>query len=308
MADVLVTGGAGFIGSHLVDILVKNGCRVTVVDNLNAGIKDHIHPSATFYKLDICNQEISGIFEREKFNFVFHLASRIGVQRPVKDIVLDNKADVLGSLNILINCWKHKVEKIIFSSSGGAIYGDVNQIPTNENTIPLPVSPYGIHKLIFEKYLNYYHQVFGQRYIAIRQSNIYGPRQFNGGTMGIIHVLIDNGINGKKSFITRKGTQTRDFLYVDDLIDAYISAMDTDYNGVLNVGSGAETSILQIIELIKCELGCNIEFEFIPSRPGEQARSCLDVSKAKEVLGWQAKTSLKEGIAKTVVWHKSLKH
>lgn len=306
MAKCLVTGGAGFIGSNLVDDLIGGGHDIVIIDDLSTGKREYINENVKFYELDICSEEISKIFEEEKFDYVFHLAAQIDVRISVSDPKLDNKINVLGGLNILENSNKNKVKKIIFASTGGAVYGDAEEIPTTENYPANPISPYGIHKLTFEKYLNYYYKVYGQEYIALRFANIYGPRQFKGGEAGVVSIFVDNAVNDRKSIINGDGKQTRDYVYVGDVVKSFLAAMNADFIGTVNIGTGKETDILEIVKAIELALGHEIEKEHIDAKAGEQQRSCLNNNLAKKVLGWSQEVELKEGIKKTIKWSKGI--
>lgn len=303
---ILVTGGAGFIGSTLVDALVDQGHELCVIDNLITGKKEYLNKKAKFYKVDICDKkQVEKVFEKEKIDYVFHLAAQIDVRRSVEDPVFDNKINVFGGLNILDNCLKYKVKKIIFTSTGGAVYGDTNQIPTKETTIPMPISPYGIHKLTFEKYLNYYYQLHGQKYTAIRPANVYGPRQFKGGEAGVVSIFVSNAVSNIKSTISGTGKQTRDFVFVNDLVRAMILAMKSDFVGEINIGTEVETNLLDIVEAIEKALDKKISVDHGPARPGEQMRSCLSNELAKKILGWKPEVGLTHGIKRTIEWSKS---
>ena len=305
MAKILVSGGAGFIGSNLVDKLIELGHQVVVVDNLFSGKKDYVNDQAVFYQIDICQApELEEVFAREKFDYVFHLAAQIDVRKSVEDMELDNRINVLGALNVLESSHRHGVKKIIFTSSGGAIYGFPEEIPTPENYATNPVSPYGINKLVFEKYLNYYHRVFGQKYLNARLANVYGPRQYEGGEAGVIAIFINNAVEGKTSYIYGDGLQTRDFIYVDDVVRALVSKMDDETVGTFNIGTGKESSLLEIVSAIEEALGHKIDIEFQPAKLGEERRSCLKTDLAKKVLDWQAQVELSDGIKRTIAWSK----
>jgi UDP-glucose 4-epimerase len=307
MAKILVTGGAGFIGSNLVDSLIDLGHHVVVVDSLYSGKKSYINRSAVFYEVDICDKKMESIFTNEKFDYVYHLAAQIDVRKSVEDPNFDNKVNVLGALNILQNCYKHNVKKIIFSSSGGAIYGFPEEIPTSEDCLAYPVSPYGINKLSFEKYLNYYYRVFGQKYVALRLANVYGPRQYKGGEAGVVSIFVDNAVSGKKSYIYGDGFQTRDFVYVDDIVQAFVSSLEDGVVGEFNIGSGVESNLLDIVLAIESALGQKIEVDYLEPKLGEERRSCLNFSRASKALNWKAQVKLEEGIKRTINWSKNNK-
>ena len=304
----LVTGGAGFIGSTLADELIKRGYEVSIIDDLSTGKESYINPKAKFYKVDICDREaVKDVFAKEKFDYVFHLAAQIDVRISVANPALDNKINVLGSLNILESAYGNGVKKILFSSTGGAIYGETESGATSEGAALEPLSPYGINKLAFEKLLFYYHKVYGQEYIALRLANVYGPRQYKGGEAGVVSIFVDHAVNDKKVIINGDGLQTRDFVYVNDVVSGFIKAMDSDHVGEINIGTGVETNLLQIVEAIEKATGRQMEKEFGPAKMGEQKRSCLSFEKAKNILNWQPKMGLEEGIKKTVDWAYSKK-
>ena len=304
MSKILVTGGAGFIGSNLVDQLIEKGNDLVVIDNLISGKENYINPKAKFYNLDICSSEVADIFKAESFDYVYNLAAQIDVNKSVREPIEDNRVNVLGGLNILENCLKHKVKKIIFSSTGGAIYGDAEEIPTTESASTYPISPYGIHKLTFEKYLNYYHKVFGQDYTILRFANVYGPRQYKGGEAGVIANFIGNAATNKTSILFGDGQQTRDFVYVGDVVRALILALETRYQGEINIGLGSESSINMVIDAIDGAMGKKIKIDKAPGKEGEQRRSCLSYKRAKEVLNWEPEVNLEEGIKRTIEWAK----
>ncbi|MCD4693827.1 NAD-dependent epimerase/dehydratase family protein [bacterium] len=302
MYRCLVTGGAGFIGSNLVDKLIDLGFEVSVIDNLSSGKEEYINSKAKFYNLDIRSIKVKEIFKKERFHFVFHLAAQIDVRFSIKNPETDNHINVVGGVNILENCKKNNVRKIIFASTGGAIYGEDSSIPTLETAQPYPISPYGINKLCFEKYLNYYHKVFGQDYTVLRFANIYGPRQYKGGECGVVSIFIDKAINDEIYTINGDGSKTRDFVYVDDVVDAFIKAMDSEYSGEINIGLGKEVPIFDIVRFLDKALGKRTKRIYDSNIPGEQERSCLDASLARNILGWSPKVNLEEGIKKTIKW------
>jgi len=304
---ILVTGGAGFIGSHLVDRLIKEGHRVVVVDNLSTGKKENLNPRAKFYKADICGSKISQIFKKEKPQIVFHYAAQIDVRKSVEDPIEDAKINILGSLNIiqsfchLSSVISHK-SKIIFASTGGAIYGDADIVPTPESYPEYPLSPYGIEKLIVDKYLNYYYKTFNLPYISLRLGNIYGPRQNSKGEAGVIAIFSDKMLAGGQPIINGSGNQTRDFVYVDDVVEASTLAFKKNKVGVFNIGTAKETDVNTIFKKLKELTGSNCKIVHGSAMPGEQKRSCLDFKKAKRELKWSPKYDLENGLKKTIDW------
>lgn len=305
MSKILVTGGAGFIGSNLVDKLIDLGNEVVVIDNLYSGKKEYLNPQAKFYNLSILDDKVKEVFEIEKFDYVCHLAAQIDVRKSVEDMEFDNQVNILGGLNILKNCHQFGIKKIVFASSGGAAYGFPGQIPTTEDHLTYPVSPYGINKVSFEKYLNYYYKVFGQKYTALRLANVYGPRQYKGGEAGVIAIFTSNAISKKKSYIYGDGLQTRDYVYVDDVVNAFILALESDFVGDLNIGTGVEKSLLEVVNAIESCLGEKLDIEHQEAKLGEERRSCLNFSKAKKEINWQSKVNLEEGIKRTIEWAKN---
>lgn len=304
MSKILVTGGAGFIGSTLVDRLISLEHEVVVIDDLSSGRRDYVNSSAKLYEVDISSEKIAEIFEQEKFDFVYHLAAQIDVRRSVADPAFDNSVNVLGGLNILENCRAAKVKKIIMASTGGAIYGEAEEIPTTENSPTYPVSPYGIHKLTLEKYLNYYYQVYGLNYTVLRFANVYGPRQFKGGEAGVVAIFIANAVQGISSQQFGDGLQTRDFVYVDDVVRALILSLEIDCRSEINIGSGIETTLLDVRQAIEAALEGKMLIEEKPAKDGEQRRSCLSYARAQAVLNWEPEINLIEGVSRTIAWAK----
>ncbi|MDD2681000.1 MAG: NAD-dependent epimerase/dehydratase family protein [Patescibacteria group bacterium] len=302
MSKILVTGGAGFIGSTLVDALLANGHAVTVLDNLVSGRRDYINQAADFWELDILDESLTERFLESKFDFVYHLAAQIDVRISVEDPVFDNRINVLGGLNILEASRKSGVKKVIMASTGGAIYGDTDIIPTPETAPTYPLSPYGINKLTLEKHLNYYYQVYGLNYSVLRFSNVYGPRQYKGGEAGVIAIFTEALANNKSCLIYGDGKQTRDYVYVDDVVSALIKAMTVEAQQEINISTANEVDIWEMISMIEKAAQKKLEVKLAPTRAGEQKRSCLSNSRAQEILGWQPQINFTEGIARTYKW------
>ncbi len=297
---VLVTGGAGFIGSHLVDRLIKEDHKVVVIDNLSTGKKENLNPKARFYQIDIQDPEIPQIFQKEKPEVVFHFAAQIDVRKSVKDPMSDAKVNILGSLNLLGNCKKYKVKKFIFASSVG-VYGEPKTLPVKENHPLNPIAPYPVTKLAIEKYLNYF-QTQGLDFLSLRYSNIYGPRQSSGGEGGVVAIFIDKILKGERPIIFGNGEQTRDFLYVDDAVKAAILALNAPSSSIYNVGTNKEITINDLLELLSKILKVKVKPIFQSLRQGEIIKSRVDYSKAKKELNWQPKYNLEEGLKETVKW------
>lgn len=252
---VLITGGAGFIGSHLADRLIEEGCRVVVVDNLSSGKKSNLHPAVKFYPLDIREADLELVFKRERPGFVSHHAAQPGVRPSMVDPLFDADVNIRGTINVLQNCVKSGVKKVIFASSGGAVYGEQKTFPAAETHELHPLSPYGVSKSIGEFYLNYYQKVHGLAYAALRYANVYGPRQDPFGEAGVVAIFIEKMLKGAQPVINGDGRQTRDFIYVEEVVQANLLAMQSDASGVFNIGTGVETSVNQIFDHLKALTG-----------------------------------------------------
>jgi UDP-glucose 4-epimerase len=299
---ILVTGGAGFIGSHLVDALTKRH-QVIIIDNLSNGKKENLNSQAKFYKTDINSLKIFEIFKKEKPETVFHLAAQIDLRKSLENPIFDAKTNILGSLNIIEASRKIKAKKIIFPSTGG-VYGQITKIPIPENIKPSPISPYPLAKLTIENYLKIYQQNFGLSYVILRLSNVYGPRQNFLTETGVIPIFINKILKNQKPIIYGSGEQTRDFLYVDDAVKAFLLAMQIKKSEIYNVGTGQEIKILQLLNLIKKNINSKVKPIHQAKMKGEIERNALDYKKIKKELGWQPKISLEEGIKKTIDWFK----
>jgi UDP-glucose 4-epimerase len=287
---ILVTGGAGFIASHLIDALIEKGHKVVVIDNLSTGKKENINKKAKFYKIDICSPKIEEIFKKEKPQICFHFAAQINVRKSVKDPLFDAKVNILGSLNVIQNFVKLQTSTLkhptfIFASTGGAIYGKTKEIPTPEDYPANPISPYGIAKLTVENYLRFYKENFGLKFISLRFSNVYGPRQDPKGEAGLVAIFIEKFLKRERPTIFGNGNQTRDFIFVEDAVSACLKAME--YKGkkeIFNIGTGIETSINELYKIISKLLRTKIKPKYAPEKPGDLKRSCLDISLAKREL------------------------
>ena len=296
---ILVTGGAGFIGSHLVDKLIAKKHRVVVVDNLSTGYKKFVNPKAKFYKVDVTSNKLAAVFKKEKPQIVFHLAAQKSVSFSVKNPAEDARINVGGGINVIENSLATKVKKFIFISTGGAIYGEAKKIPTPEITTEKPDSPYGLSKLTIDNYLEkFYGKIHGLKYVSLRLANVYGPRQDPFGEAGVIAIFVSNLLKNKQCYINGTGNQTRDFVYVLDVVSACLKAMAKG-QGAYNIGMAKETSINQLYKLISRVI-TDKKVIHRNALPGEVLRSVLNYDKAKRVLGWTSKISLEEGIKKTI--------
>lgn len=297
---VLVTGGAGFIGSHLVDLLLQNEHEVFIVDDLSSGCEQnmkHFENKIRFIKDSINGSEISSLIEKEKFETIFHLAAQKNVRKSVEDPIFDAEINVLGSINLLEAARKSDVKKFVFASTGGAIYGEPQSGPQGEDEKEMPMSPYGITKLATEKYLHYYKLQYGLDYASMRYANVYGPRQDPYGEAGVVAIFCKNIAEKKPCFINGDGKQSRDFVFVKDVAEvSYQAAMYEGSVGEINVGTARETSINELFELICDAAGEKINAEHREAAPGEQRRSVLSYDKAREILGFKPKFELEDGI------------
>jgi UDP-glucose 4-epimerase len=298
--NILITGGAGFIGSHITDAYINAGHTVTIIDDLSMGVKENINPKAKFYQLDIRSPEIKNVFKREKFDIVSHHAAQMDVRKSVDDPMFDASVNIIGVLNILENCKHFEIKKVIFSSTGGAIYGEQDYFPADEKHPVRPLSPYGITKLATEKYLFYYHQVFGLPYVALRYANVYGPRQNPHGEAGVIAIFTKKMLEGGQSQINGDGKQTRDYVFVGDLVRANLLALNYNKSDIFNIGTGIETDVNALFNELKVLTNAKCEEFHAPAKKGEQLRSVLDTKKIKTVLNWSPQIKLKDGLKLTV--------
>jgi UDP-glucose 4-epimerase len=297
---VLVTGGAGFIGSHLVDRLVQEGHEVIVVDNLSTGKRRNLNRAARFYKLDIQGWRLERVFRNERPNVVMHLAAQMDVRKSVQDPIFDAQVNILGTLNVLEQSVKHGVRKVVFSSSGGAIYGEQDVYPAPETHSTRPLSPYGLSKLCGEQYLSYFQRVGGLQVVSLRYANVYGPRQDPEGEAGVVAIFIQKLLNNEQPVINGNGRQTRDFVFVEDVVEANLAVMGQETEGVYNVGTGVETSINDLFRILVQHTGSTCKEVHGPAKKGEQARSVVDSSKLRQEMSWEPKMNLTDGLKRTV--------
>lgn len=290
---VLVTGGAGFIGSHTIDALIERGAEVIVVDNLVTGREENLNPKAKFYKMNIADSQIESIFDKEKPEIIYHFAFNVLVPKSVENPMVDMDS-IVGSVNILNNARKHGIKKVIFSSSG-FIYGNTKNLPVKESEPMQPVSPYSIAKYTIENYLSFFKKTYGLPYVIFRYASIYGPRQVTGAMADYMRKLAA----GKQAEIWGDGTKTRDYVFIDDLVTANLLALELsdDFpDPVFNVGTGEETTLNQLYWKIGELLNKKPNPIYLPDREGEQMRYSLDPAKIKETMNWQPKYSLEEGL------------
>jgi UDP-glucose 4-epimerase len=298
--NILVTGGAGFIGSHVVDAYVAAGHRVIVVDDLSTGRRENVNPKATFLQIDIRSDKLQSVFEHERVDVVNHHAAQMDVRRSVEDPIFDASVNITGGLNVLENCRRFGVKRFIFASTGGAIYGEQDYFPADENHPTRPLSPYGITKLATEKYLHYYREVFGLDHVILRYANIYGPRQNPHGEAGVVAIFTSKMLGGLQPTINGDGQQMRDYVYVGDVVQANLAALELNTSDTFNIGTGIETTVNELFLALRKLANASCVEHHGAAKPGEQQRSVLDSVKANTGLPWQPKTTLQEGLAKTV--------
>ena len=302
---VLVTGGAGFIGSHLVDRLVQEGNQVIVIDNLSTGKRKQVNKKAQLYKMDIRSKRIERVFRKERPLIVVHLAAQMNVRLSTEDPVFDADVNILGTLNLLEHAVKHGVRKVSFASSGGAVYGEQEVFPAAESHRTDPLSPYGISKLAGEKYLAYYTNTTGLRHVVLRFGNVYGPRQEPEGEAGVVAIFSKLMLDGGQPIINGTGKQTRDFVYVDDVVESIMVTIGEDIQGIFNVGTGQEATVNECYGIIKELTNSSCKDLYGAAKKGEQFRSVLDVMKLRKGFDWDPQVSLPEGLKMTVEFFKA---
>jgi len=300
---ILVTGGAGFIGSHVVDLYVQAGHNVVVVDNLSTGRREHVHPAARFYKVDICDAAaLDAVLAAERPEVVNHHAALVSVRESVEQPARYAEVNILGSINVLESSRRHGVRKVIYISTGGAVYGEPQYLPVDENHPCVPLCPYGASKYTIEHYLRLYSRLYGLRYTILRYANVYGPRQDPFGEAGVVAIFAHQMLTGRQAVINGSGEQTRDFLYVEDYARANLLALEQGDDQTYNLGSGTETSVNELFRLMAAITRYSGPEVHGPPRPGEVFRIYLDVNKAKRELGWRPETSLEDGLRRTVAY------
>jgi UDP-glucose 4-epimerase len=300
---VLVTGGAGFIGSHVVDRLLADGHAVDVVDNLTTGRRDRVNPAARLHVCDLRDARLDTVVAAARPDVVVHLAAQAAVPRSVADPVFDASVNVLGTIALLEACRRARVRRAIYASSGGAGYGDTDVLPTPEGHPLRPASPYGVSKITAEHYLECWAGLTGGCGLTLRLANIYGPRQDPAGEAGVIAIFTSRLLAGDACVVNGDGEQTRDYVYVSDVADAVARGVaSANAAGAVNIGTGAGTTVNELHRRLARLAGVNRAAEHAPAKPGEQRRSVLDPTRAKTLLGWSARTTLDEGLTQTVQW------
>jgi len=300
---ILVTGGAGFIGSHIVDRLIADGHAVDVLDNLTTGRRDRVHPEARLHVYDLRDARLEAVLATARPEVVVHVAAQAAVPRSVADPIFDASVNVLGSIALLEACRRAAVRQVLYTSTGGAGYGDTDVLPTPEDHPLRPASPYGVSKITAERYLEYWAGMTGGRALTLRLANIYGPRQDPAGEAGVIAIFTSRLLAGEPCIVNGDGEQTRDYVYVGDVADAVARGVTLpDATGVANIGTGAETTVNELHRRLARLAGVDRAAEHAAAKLGEQRRSVLDATRAKTLLGWSARTALDEGLTQTVQW------
>ena len=299
---VLVTGGAGFIGSHVTDVFLDAGHEVWALDDLSSGRRENLRPEVRLVVADIRSPEAARLVESERFEVMCHLAAQMDVRRSVNDPRFDAEVNVAGFLNLLEAARKSGVRKVVFSSTGGAIYGEQDVYPAPETHPTRPVSPYGVSKASGELYLGYYRAQYGLKSVALRYANVYGPRQNPHGEAGVVAIFSERLLRGETCTINGTGQQTRDFVHGPDVARGNLLAATRDVEGPINVGTGIETDVNRLYALLARAAGTDRPAKHAPGKPGEQMRSSVDPSRAADLLGWRPTVALEEGLRRTIEW------
>jgi len=306
MARILITGGAGFIGSTIADRFIDAGWDVAVLDDLSTGKRENVPVRARFYPCDIRSAAAVEVIEREKPEVLCHQAAQIDVRRSMADPRHDCDVNLGGLVNVMQGAVRAgSVKQVLFASSGGAIYGDTDRIPTREDHPARPVSHYGVAKAAGELYLGVYRANHHIRVAALRYANVYGPRQDPQGEAGVVAIFCGRLLDGRACTINGDGTQTRDYVFVGDVARANLLAAERGFDGALNVGTGVETDVGRIHALLARAAGSSVAAAFGPGKPGEQRRSCIDPAAALAALGWKPSVALEDGLSRTLEWFRA---
>jgi UDP-glucose 4-epimerase len=301
---IVVTGGAGFIASHIVDAFIERGHEVHIFDDLSTGQKTNLNPKATLHTIDIADAKAARLLEQIKPDALSHHAAQMDVRHSVADPTFDARVNIIGFINLLEGCKNAGVKKVLFASSGGAVYGEQEIYPAPESHVTQPASPYGVSKRTGELYLSYYHQAYGLPYIALRYANVYGPRQSSKGEAGVVAIFLSMLLSGKTPLINGDGKQTRDYVFVGDVVAANVAALESPYIGQINIGTGVETDVVAIYDHLRQAVGSTTQAQHGPAKPGEQRRSCLDNRHAGAVLGWRPQVALADGLRRTAEYYR----
>jgi len=302
---ILVTGGAGFIASHVADAFVAAGHQVSILDDLSSGKRGNLNAQATFYQLDVRDAAVTDVMRRERPEVLCHHAAQMDVRRSVADPIFDAQVNLVGLLNLLEQGRQHGLKRVLFSSTGGAIYGEQDVFPAPETHPTAPLSPYGVAKLASERYLFFYSVAYGISYVALRYGNVYGPRQNPHGEAGVVAIFAEKLLRGEQPVINGDGKQSRDYVYVGDLVRANLAALTSAFSGAVNLGTGIETDVNSIFRHLRTLCGSNAPEQHGPAKPGEQMRSVIDNALAQRVLGWRPQVSLEDGLRETVAFFRA---
>ncbi len=297
---ILVTGGAGFIASHISDAYIAAGHEVVIVDDLSSGKRANLPAAAKFYHADIRTPEAREIIRNERPQVLSHHAAQMDVRRSVADPAFDATVNVLGMINMLEGAREVGVEKVLFASSGGATYGEQSEFPAPETHVHEPLSPYGITKATGEHYLFFYHAIYGMPYVALRYANVYGPRQDPHGEAGVVAIFTERLLANQAPTINGDGKQSRDYVFVGDVVRANLAALEKPFVGSVNIGTGVETDVTMLYAHLRVLTGSPHPAQHGPAKAGEQRRSVIAIKRAAEVLGWKPEISLEEGLRRTV--------
>jgi UDP-glucose 4-epimerase len=299
---VCVTGGAGFIGSHVADAFLAEGRRVLIIDNLSGGRRENVPQGAELHVLDIRSREAADLVRESGIELLVHHAAQMDVRRSVEDPAFDADVNILGSLNLAEAARRGGVRQIVFASTGGAIYGEQDYFPADENHPARPISPYGISKLSFERYLYYYHVAYGLDATCLRYANVYGERQNPHGEAGVVAIFLNRLLAGQAPTINGEGLQTRDYVHVSDVVRANVAAAGRPGFHIYNVGTGVETSVVDLYKEIARALGSDLQAQHGPAKPGEQQRSVVEGALGRRELGLPQPIPLEQGLARTAAW------
>lgn len=301
---IVVTGGAGFIASNIADAYVDHGHEVHIFDDFSTGQRVNVNPKAALHQIDIADNRSARLIEQIKPDILSHHAAQMDVRHSVADPTFDARVNILGFINLLEGCKRAGVKKVIFASSGGAVYGEQESFPAPESHVTQPASPYGVSKRSGELYLSYYHQTYGLPYLALRYANVYGPRQSAKGEAGVVAIFLSLLLTGRAPVINGDGKQTRDYVYVGDVVAANVAALDSDFVGPVNIGTGVETDVVTIYNHLRDAVGSQLQAQHGPAKAGEQRRSCIDNRRAGEVLGWRPQVALPDGLQRTAAYYR----
>lgn len=299
MVTILVTGGAGFIGSHVVDACIAAGFAVAIVDDFSSGARENVHPAARLHEIDLRSDGLAAVFEAEKPTYVIHLAAQIDVRRSVAEPLFDADVNILGGLRLLELCVKHDVKKFVFASTGGAIYGAQDKLPAAEDAVPRPECHYATSKLAFEHYVSLYRRLYDLSYTILRFPNVYGPRQRADGEAGVCSILAGLMLEGKTPTLYGHGTPLRDFVFVKDIARAALLALDKGDGETVNLGSGRGISVRELFDTLQAALGFEGEPHLADLRPGEVQDNYITGERAAAVLGWTPEVGLAAGLQET---------